>query len=88
MIEQIQMGDYTIFRTRGSVFHDDVVVRPHPTNGADVLLLTSYFMDYGHLQDIHTISEEKYQEMQKIQTEEELEAFVDSLYKKLPDPTH
>ena len=80
MIEQIQMGDYTIFRTRGEILRDDVLVRPHPTRGAEVILLTSYFMDYGHVQGIHTISEEKYAEMQKIKTEDELEAFVDSLY--------
>jgi hypothetical protein len=78
-IEQIQMSDYTIFRQM-DMMQDDVLVKPHECRGADVILVTSFFMDYGHVQQIFTIDEEQYKALQQVTTTDELDAFLATLF--------
>jgi len=81
-----QNGDYTVY-THDDHMGDDVLVRPHVTQGAEVIHLCSLFMDYGHFLAAHEITEEEYKELQALKPEqtEEINAFFDKVYPHIPE---
>jgi hypothetical protein len=80
LLDRRQMGDFTIFRHEGCM-GDDIAVKPGECAGADMLVLTSLFMDYGHVLNIFILTEEEYQHLQSIYTSDMLEEFVNGIYR-------
>lgn len=74
-IKQIQKGNYTVFRQE-DLMQNDLLVRPAPCRGAEVIMLSSFFMDYGHVVQTFDISEEMYIKLQQAKTTEDVDAVL------------
>lgn len=76
-----QMGDYTVY-TRRDRMDSDVLIRPGPCAGAEVIVLWSGFTDYGHVLNIFTITEEQYNPVHGLKTWEQFEKWLDGVWPK------
>lgn len=76
-----QKGPYTVY-SRSDLMASDVIMRANECAGAEIIVLTSAFMDYGHFLKTFDINEEQYQELLKLKTWKQLEAFIQKVWPK------
>ena len=65
-MRKLRVGDYTIYRDDSGVMGNDLLVRTNPSRGAEIIVLCSLFMDYGHVLKVFNITEEQYFELENL----------------------